>query len=105
MTIYPTFHEALSPKDETIFFISDSSGAPQLRFDPKLGYFVRVIARNADLERLMRTNLGWEVKEAIARHPKVTPEILVKLSRNHHAAVRLAARSHPLFPQSVSVGS
>lgn len=97
MTTYPTFHEALTPKDETIFFVTDTTGTPQLRYDKKLGYFVRVIPLDADLERLMLSYDNWEVKEAIARHPRVTPHILLRLSEHQNKAVRRTALSHPLF--------
>jgi hypothetical protein len=104
MIIYPTIHEALSPKNETIFFVTDSTGAPRLCYDKKLGYFLPVIPLDADLESLMKGS-NWEVKEAIARHPRVTPEILLKLSKTQYTAVKRAALRNPAFPQGATTPS
>lgn len=97
MITYPTFQQALSPQDETIYFVSDDDGKPVLRFDDKLGYFILVLPLTADLHKLMHRS-NWEMKEAIARHPRATPEILLELSAHKDPQVREAARSHPSFP-------
>jgi hypothetical protein len=96
---YLTLQEALSPKDETIYFVADTTGTPRLRFDMQLGYFVKILPLEADLDRLMRSNANWEVKEAIAMHPRVTPDILLRLSQHKNSAVKRAALMNPAFPK------
>lgn len=99
---YPTFQQALTPTNETVTFIADSKGKPQLRFDADRDCFIRVLPVDADLEQLGK-HPNWEIREAVALDARTDEKLLHRLAKDHQEEVSNAAKSNPNYVPSESV--